>query len=50
MNIDWDAPLPSEAAADSVPHRLRALERLKDEGLITAEEYDAQRRRVLDSL
>jgi hypothetical protein len=50
MDIDWDAPLPSEAAADSVPHRLRALERLKAEGLITAEEYDAQRRRVLDSL
>jgi hypothetical protein len=39
-------PTPRPSAAD----RLRELERLRVEGLITQEEYDARRRVVLDDL
>lgn len=34
----------------SVPERLRQLQELRDQGLITAEEHDARRTAILDSL
>lgn len=45
----------SSAAADdaqgrSVEERLQELQRLRDQGLVTAEEYDARRAAILDSL
>lgn len=61
MDIDWSAPVPATAdgadrpqggddAADDVSGRLEELERLHREAKISAEEYQAQRQRILDSL
>ncbi len=57
MDIHWDQPVsatpappaPSGAAGD-VSTRLEALERLRRGDLITVEEYEAQRERILRSL
>lgn len=48
MEIDWDAPMHGSGQDTSV--RLSQLDRLRDEGKVTAEEYQAQRRRILDSI
>jgi hypothetical protein len=34
----------------SVEERLATLQRLRDEGMLSAEEYEAQRQRILQSL
>jgi len=51
------APAPSQASAPrrsgkppAVADRLRALDALRDQGLITPAEYDERRRKILDSL
>ena len=49
MEIDWDSPL-QDPSADSLDDRLRRLDDLKAQGLVTETEYDTQRRRLLDSL
>ena len=41
-----DGPVPTRTAGD----RLRELDTLRDEGLVTAAEYDARRRAILDAL
>ena len=41
-----DGPVPTRTAGD----RLRELESLRDEGLVTAAEYDARRQAILDAL
>jgi hypothetical protein len=38
------------AAEGSVEERLAQLQRLRDEGVLSAEEYEAQRQRILQSL
>lgn len=43
------SPAPVAAPA-SVAERLRQLQELRDQGLVTPEEYDARRARILDSL
>lgn len=57
MDILWDQPVsgaPTTAAADPGPTdvsaRLAALDRLRRDDLITVEEYEAQRERILGSL
>jgi hypothetical protein len=37
-------------AQDSVEERLAKLQRLRDGGVLSAEEYEAQRQRILQSL
>lgn len=49
MEIDWDSPL-QDPSADSLDDRLRRLDDLKAQGLVTDAEYDTQRQRLLDSL
>ena len=46
---DPEPPIPDEAAGDPGP-RLDALEELRREGRITPAEYEAQRRRILESI
>lgn len=41
---------PSAPAGRSVEIRLRELAQLRDQGLVTPEEYDARRRAILDTL
>jgi hypothetical protein len=55
--IDWNAPMqtaPAQAApvpaSSTVAARLAELDRLRDEGKITAEEYQAHRQRLLTEL
>ena len=43
-------PPPSSATARSAEDRLRELQSLRDAGLVTAEEYDARRTAIVDSL
>ncbi len=50
MEIDWDAPTAVGSDAQDVTARLGELDRLRHEGAITADEYEAQRKRVLDSI
>jgi len=57
MVIDWSqstAPLAPAAGAETEPpntgERLAALQRLRDQGHITDEEYQAQRQRILSEL
>lgn len=57
MVIDWSqstAPLAPAAGAEAEPpktgERLAALQRLRDQGHITDEEYQAQRQRILSEL
>jgi hypothetical protein len=38
------------AAQGSVEERLAKLQRLRDDGVLSAEEYEAQRQRILESL
>ncbi len=48
------APPPSQTTSSSAPHpveqRLIVLKRLRDNGLITKEEYDKKRKEILDEL
>jgi hypothetical protein len=44
------APAAAPGASESVEQRLRELERLKRDGLITDEEYADQRRRILNAI
>lgn len=43
-------PWSSQSQPDQVRERLRALQKLWEQGLITKEEYQAQRQRILNSL
>jgi hypothetical protein len=49
MDISWDRPV-HRSASDDTAARLDALDRLRSEGRITAEEHAAQRARILESL
>ena len=49
MEIDWSSPIPS-AQAGSLSDRLRELDDLRTQGLITDAEHATQRQRILDSL
>lgn len=40
----------ADAGQGSVEERLGKLQRLRDEGILSAEEYEAQRQRILESL
>jgi hypothetical protein len=44
------APLPSDAAASPLEERLRALKRMRDEGLVSAEEYERKHQELLKEL
>ncbi|GAA2147865.1 hypothetical protein GCM10009844_25580 [Nocardioides koreensis] len=44
------APAPPPAAGRTVSERLQQLQALRDQGLVTVEEYDARRAAILDSL
>lgn len=50
MEIEWSSPLEGPAPAGSVEDRLRELGALRDQGLVSAEEYESQRQRLLDSI
>lgn len=55
MDISWDEPVAGPGEADSaasggVEARLEALDKLRQEGTVSEEEYQAQRARILDSL
>jgi hypothetical protein len=56
MLIDWAAPVAGGATADDAPvrgdaaERLAQLQRLRDAGQITEDEYRAQRQRILSDL
>ena len=41
---------PEKAPTRSAADRLLELQRLKDQGLVTAQEYDAQRKAIVDSV
>jgi hypothetical protein len=43
-------PVPAPAEQNDVAARLQRLKALRDDGTITADEYDAHRRRILESL
>jgi hypothetical protein len=47
---DRPADPPRTAAERSVDDRLRELQHLRDEGLVTAEEYETRRTAILDSI
>lgn len=47
---DFDVPSGSQSQPDQVRERLQALQKLWEQGLITKEEYQAQRQRILNSL
>lgn len=49
MEIDWSSPIPS-ARAGSPSDRLRELDDLRSQGLITDDEHAAQRQRILDAI
>lgn len=49
MDIDWSAPVAAEPV-EGLSDRLAELEDLRSKGLVSQAEYDAQRRRLLDSL
>ena len=48
--IDWDAPIPGEGGGGDVSERIEKLQGLRDGGVISATEYETQRRRILDSI
>ena len=49
---DRQAPAPSPAPQpeESASERLRELQQLRDDGLVTADEYDARRRAIIESV
>jgi hypothetical protein len=47
--VSTEAPMPATVNAD-IEQRLSKLKSLRDKGVITAEEYSVQRRRILDTL
>lgn len=49
MEIAWDEPVGG-AGTETVAARLAALDQLKADGSISADEYEVQRARILDSL
>ena len=50
MDIDWSAPTATSPTVAPATDRLRELDDLKSQGLITDDEHAAQRQRILDSL
>ena len=50
LERDESLPLSSESAEGSIESRLRKLKRLRDQELITGEEYDRRRREILREL
>jgi len=52
VEFDTSASRPPEwtASTETTEQRLRELESLRDKGLVTGEEYEEQRKRILDGL
>lgn len=50
LEIDWSRPIPESVSAADPAARLQRLEQLRGDGLITAEEYEAQRKKIVESV
>lgn len=50
MEIHWDQPILGARGEESTAERLSELEELMRKGLITADEYEAQRRRIIEAI
>jgi hypothetical protein len=44
------SPTPSDPGRRTIPDRLRTLNALRDDGLVTEQEYQALRRKILAEL
>lgn len=50
MEIDWESPVGAATPTEPLADRLKELDTLRDQGLVTEAEHAEQRRRLLDSL